>query len=57
MKLAALILSEIPNCSVEVYEQENSIRKLISVKYPAAFKNEVGKLEKDFINRDRLRGK
>ena len=51
LKLAALILSELPNCSIDVYEQENYIRKTIKIKYPAEYKNEVSKLENDFINK------
>lgn len=51
LKLAALILSEVPYCSVEVCEQGNSIRKVIKIKYPAGYKEEIVKLERDFINK------
>lgn len=51
LKLAALILSEILNCSFEINEQENSARKVISVKFPTQFKNEINQLEKNFINK------
>lgn len=51
LKLAALLLSEVPHSSFEVYEKENSLRKIIKVKYPQAYKNQVLKIEKDFINK------
>lgn len=51
LKLAALILSEVPNCSVEIYEQGNSIRKVIKIKYPSGHKEGIAKLERDFINK------
>lgn len=51
LKLAALLLSKIPNCSLEVCEQENSLRKIIKIKYPPAYKAQVLKIEKDFINK------
>lgn len=51
LKLAALLLSEVPHSSFEVYEKENSIRKIIKITYPAGYKNEVAKLERDFINK------
>jgi len=51
LKLAALILSEVPNCLVEIYEQGNSIRKVIKIKYPAGYKEGIAKLERDFINK------
>ncbi len=51
LKLAALLLSEIPKCSFDVFEQGNSIRKIIRIKYPADYKEQVSKIEKDFINK------
>jgi len=54
LKLAALLLSEIPNCSIDIYEQGNSIRKTIKILYPAEYKNIVYKLEKNFINKEAL---
>lgn len=54
LKLAALILSEVPNCLVEICEQGNSIRKVIKIKYPAEYKKEITKLERDFINKGAL---
>lgn len=54
LKLAALLISEIPNCSIEVYAEGNSIRKTIKILYPIEYKNIVYKLEKDFINKEAL---
>lgn len=51
LKLAALLLSEIPSCSFDVYDQGNSIRKIIRITYPAGCKEQVSKIEKDFINK------
>ncbi|MDP8261909.1 MAG: hypothetical protein P9M13_01230 [Candidatus Ancaeobacter aquaticus] len=54
LKLAALILSEIPDCSCEIFAQGNSIRKTIKIGYPTEYKNDVIKLEKDFINKEAI---
>ena len=51
LKLAALLFSEIPQCSFDVFAQGNSIRKTIRIKYPAGCKAQVSKIEKDFINK------
>ena len=51
LKLAALILAEVPDCSFIVSEQENSIRKVIKIKYSAGYREEVCKIEKDYINK------
>jgi len=51
LKLAALILSEVPGCTFEVYEQGNSIRKAIKITYPVGYKDTVSLLEKDYINK------
>lgn len=51
LKLAALILSEIPGCSLDVYSQGNSVRKAIRIKYPAQYKEELYRLERAFINK------
>lgn len=51
LKLAALILAEVPDCSFDVSEQENSIRKVIKIKYATGYKSQVCKIEKDFINK------
>jgi hypothetical protein len=54
LKLAALLVSEIPDCSIEVYEHANSLRKLIKIEYPSTCKGEVTKLEKAFINKEAI---
>lgn len=55
LKLAALILSELPNnCSLEVYEQGNSIRKVIKIIYPSSHKQLVSRLERNFINKEAI---
>jgi len=51
LKLAALLLSEVPNCSFDVYEQGNSVRKVIKIRYPANYKIQICSIEKDFINK------
>ena len=51
LKLAALILSEVPDCTFEVYEQGNSVRKTIKITYLGKYKDVVSLLEKDFINK------
>lgn len=51
LKLAALILAEIPGCSFEVGEQGNSIRKVIRIKYPADYRIQIQGLENNFINK------
>lgn len=54
LKLASLVLSEVPNCSLEVYERGNSIRKIIKILYPREYKSKIAKLEKDFIDKNAL---
>lgn len=51
LKLAALLLSEVPDCSFDVNEQENSVRKIIKIRYSPGYKSQVCKIEKDFINK------
>jgi methyl coenzyme M reductase subunit D len=51
LKLAALIVSEVPNCLVDVYNQGNSIRKVIKIIYPLDYKIQIYKIENDFINK------
>ncbi len=52
LKLAALILAEVPGCSFDVGEQRgNSARRIIKLRYPAGCKNQVCGLENDFINK------
>jgi hypothetical protein len=52
LKLAALLLAEIPDSSVDVHDRGNSIRKSIVVAYPAPYSQDVQKLEKDYINKE-----
>ena len=51
LKLAALILSEVPDCLFEICDQGNSTRKVIKIRYSACYKTQVSMLEKDFINK------
>ena len=51
LKFAALVIAEIPDCSLEIITQPNSIRKIICIKYPSSFQPQISILEKDFINK------
>ena len=51
LKLAALLLSAIPGCSIEISGKVNSRRKTIKIVYPADYEDTVFKLEKNFINK------
>jgi len=51
LKLAALLLAEIPHSSVNVVDRGNSIRKTIIIACPGQYKEDVSKLERDFINK------
>ena len=51
LKLAALIMAEVPDCSFDVSEQENSVRKVIRIKYLPAYRIQVGQIEKDLSTR------
>jgi hypothetical protein len=54
-KLAALLLSEIPDSSFEVHEQDgNYIKKIIKINYAARHKLDVFKVVTDFINKKAL---
>ena len=52
LKLAALLLSEIPGTSVEVENQGNSIRKNIIITHATEYNEEIQKLERAFINKE-----
>lgn len=52
LKLAALLLAEIPDTSVDVQEKGNSIRKCIIITHSAQYSQDVQKLEKDYINKE-----
>ena len=54
LKLSALLLAEIPNASIEVYEQGNFTRKTIKVLFPKAYKKEVEKLVQAFIDKQAM---
>lgn len=54
LKLAALLLAEIPKSFVEVYQQPNSIRKTIKITYLPIYESDVSKLERDFINKQAM---
>ncbi|PIY82962.1 MAG: hypothetical protein COY78_03965 [Candidatus Omnitrophica bacterium CG_4_10_14_0_8_um_filter_44_12] len=51
LKLAALLLSEIPGSTFEVYAQGNSIKKAIKVTYLTEHEQEVNRVIRDFIER------
>jgi len=51
LKLSALILSEIPDSTVEVYQEANSSKKMIEITYIKHCQGDVDKLVNDFINR------
>jgi hypothetical protein len=52
LKLAALLLSEIPKANVKVKEPAgNSLRKTIQIVYDCQYKEDISKLERDFINK------
>ena len=51
LKLAALILSEFPDCTFDIYEQGNSLRKTIRIKYSQQYKEDISRLQQDFINK------
>lgn len=51
MKLVAVLISEIPECALEVYLQGNSIKKTIRVTYPAKSDPEVNQIIREYIER------
>jgi len=51
LKLGALLLAELPEVSVEIYQAPSSIRKTIKIVYPAKYRDSLSKLECDFINK------
>lgn len=55
LKLAALLLAEIPESSFEVYPQGNSSdKKIIKISFKSEYKNDVEKLIGDFINKQAI---
>ena len=56
LKLAALLLAEIPDASAEIENRNNSIRKTIIITHPTQYNEEVQKLEKDYINKEARTG-
>lgn|GEM_PF-1270719 len=54
LKLAALILSELPGCIFEIFEQGNSLRKIIRIKYSQQYEEGIIKLQQDFIDKRAL---
>ena len=51
IKLAAVILSTIPDSTFEVYSQDNSTKKVVRVIYSSNYEQEVNKLMREFIER------
>jgi hypothetical protein len=54
LKLSALILSEIPNCTFDVKEQGNSLLKTITISFPETYEQDVMLLKEDFLNKRAL---
>jgi hypothetical protein len=54
LKLSSLIISEIPDCSVEVIDNGNSLRKIIRITYPAIHENDIKNLERAFLNKEAI---
>ena len=55
LKLAALLLAEIPESGFEVYPQGNSSNKqTISISFKSEYKNNLEKLIADFINKQAI---
>ncbi len=51
IKLAALLLAEIPDSTFKIEPQSNSIRKKILIFFQKEYSDDVHKLLNDFINR------
>jgi hypothetical protein len=51
LKLAALLLAEIPEATFRVDKNSNSLRKTIVITFPKEYKDTIANLEKDFINK------
>jgi len=51
LKLAALLLAEIPDTSFEVYQDAKSIRKTIAITFPKKYEKLIIGLERAFINK------
>lgn len=54
LKLAGLLLAEIPGTTFEVYPQNNSSKKIIKIFFNSEHQNDIRKLEMDFINKQAL---
>jgi len=51
LKLASLLISEIPGCSFEIDSQNNSLKKNISIIYPEQLRPELDDIVRNYINR------
>lgn len=51
LKLAAVLLAEIPESVFEIYPQGNDIKKVIRIIYLPDYETEVNKLIREFIER------
>jgi len=51
LKLAALLLSEIPDSSFKISPHENNIKKVIKISYSDQHEEKLNKLIRDFIER------
>jgi len=54
LKLAGLLLAEIPGITFEVTSQNNSSKKLIRIFFNPEHQSAIRKLEMDFINKEAL---
>lgn len=51
LKLAALLLTEIPNSFFKISQYGNAIKKIIQVSYPDQHEEELNKLIREYIER------
>jgi len=51
LKLAALLLSEIPEATLNIGKDVNPARKTLLIFYPKKYKNTIASLEKHYINK------
>lgn len=52
LKLAALLVSKMPEATFTIYKNPNSARKTIAITFPKKYKDKTVNLERDFINKE-----
>ena len=52
LKLAALLVSKMPEATFTIYKNPNSLRKTIAITFPKKYKDKIVNLERDFINKE-----